>query len=235
MKPNKRNSKGIVIDLDPTIVDKEPERVGKRLPGRPENKERKEPLPFKATLAFAFGKAGGKETAIEYARLAAYDDVRFERFIRAYDGLNVTEQGKCRLEDLCATAEISPSQFLGGIAAVAYKHNYDVSRLIAAVNQPAVVEATVESALQPFGTDDRRILHTHAGFLPSPKAPQINVSANAQAASITQAGAISGGGMPKFETDITEVTEAIRGDASAGRIASRPAIPAPILEGDPDE
>jgi hypothetical protein len=49
-----------------------------------------------------------------------------------------------------------------------FSHNYDVSCLLAAVSQPAVVKATVASALVlgPKGVADRKMLLTHSNFLP---------------------------------------------------------------------
>jgi hypothetical protein len=243
MKSTSKLGKGkrrTVITLDPSLPDPEPKKETKpgglhsipedynsspesaaRRLGRPADSDRTpELLPFEATLSFAFRGAGGRQTAIEYARLAAGNDKRFERFCFAYDRLSSSDQGVIRLEDLCAAAEITPSEFLGGIVTVAYKHNTDVSRLVAAINQPRVVEATIEAALQPFGTDDRKILHTHSGFLPTPRAAQINVNATANAAAIAQGGSANGGGMPKFETDIIDVTEAVRGDASSRKVAN---------------
>ena len=188
-----------------------------------------ESLPFQATLAFAFRGAGGKATAIEYARLAAPIDERFLRFICAYDKLSATDQNEVRLEDLCKAAEILPHEFLGGIAAIAHKYNVDVGNLMAAIHHPEIVEATIESAKSPFGTDDRRMLHTHHGFLPTGKGNTVNVpiqiNQGAGPAQISQGPLTS---LPRFESDIRDVAQIVRGDTSAS--SAQKALPPPAID-----
>jgi hypothetical protein len=186
-------------------------------------------LPFEASLAFAFRRIGGKSVAIEYARLSARFDEKFEKLVWAYDQLSQSDQEKIRLEDLCASVELSPSEFLGTVTRAAYSHNLDVANLIAAVNHPRVVEATLASAIDnPYGTEDRRMLHQHHGFLPQPKGqtiqinnqPQAFAAANAKAAAASEASS-TGPGLPTFEQDGIEIVQAIRGDAGVG-LASLP-------------
>lgn len=190
-----------------------------------------EQLPFQATLAFAFRGAGGKATAVEYARLAAPIDERFLRFITAFDKLSASDQKEVRLEDLCKVAEILPHEFLGGVAAIAHKYNVDVGNMIAAIHHPQIVQATVDSALSPFGTEDRKMLHSHVGFLPQGKGStvnvpiQINQSAEPGKTSISQGASASQ--LPRFESSTRDLAQIVRGDAATGKTGTKQ-IAAPV-------
>lgn len=183
-------------------------------------------LPFEATLAFAFRGVGGKKTAIEYARLAAQVEPRFKKLVWAYDELSAMDQEKIRLEDLCAGAEILPTEFLGMIAQVAYSHNLDVANIIAAVHHPRIVEATIANAIEnPYGTEDRKMLHAHHNFVPQPKGTTISINNQPQAiaAANSKIVAMEGtGGLPSFETEGIEIAQAIRGDEGRGVVISSP-------------
>jgi len=48
-----------------------------------------------------------------------------------------------------------------------------ISILVAALNMPAIVAASVKQALTPDGTGDRNMLFQHAGFLPTPRGKQL--------------------------------------------------------------
>lgn len=248
----KTREKKTVLEMDPSLPDgaKHEQKKGSGLPTEAEANRKghkgaarrlgltpvsggaPEPLPFQATLAFAFRGAGGKATAVEYARLAAPIDERFLRFIAAYDKLSATDQNEVRLEDLCRAAEILPHEFLGGIAAIAHKYNVDVGNLMAAIHHPEIVEATIESAKSPFGTDDRRMLHAHHGFLPSPKGNTVNVpiqiNQGSGQAQVSQGASPST--LPRFESDIRDIAQIVRGDQSVGTAGKQKAIAAPSSE-----
>jgi hypothetical protein len=191
-------------------------------------------MPFEATLAYAFRSAGGKTTAIEAARLLINDDIRFRRFVEAYDTLSEMDKSTIRLEVLCDASEITPSEFLGATIPALWSRNVDIGKLIASVNHPRVVEATAEAALGKFGMPDRKMLLDHAGFLPLPKGQQINIDLSHKTLNTgVDSREVVGVGLPSFESDGIEIIHAIRGDASPTQ-AQLPA-PSPIIEAEVEE
>lgn len=136
------------------------------------------------TIAHAFSKVGGVDTAIAYARLAAPSDARIAQVVETYEGLAPAQQEATSIEELCQQFGIPPDKFLGALASAAYRYNVSLTSFIAAIHQPEVVERLADLAMLPENHDDRRLFLTGTGFAPSPKGPSI-VIAN-QAASIPQ-------------------------------------------------
>lgn len=165
-------------------------------------------LPFKGTLASASLRLkGGKTAMVGYAAMVT-DDPRFPVLVENFTRLSRREQTTTRLEDLCASAEISPGEFLGKVTQVAFEQSADISNLIAAVHQPDVVAYTIKQAKRPKGHMDRRMLFQHAGFLPMPKGTEINIlnalSARASAKDDEK------GGLPTFEEEVIELSAVTR-------------------------
>jgi len=192
--------------------------------GRPSNEANiPKILPFEATLAYVFKGAGGKETCINAARLVIDQDERIKRFVYAYDSATGVDKEKIILEDLCSAADITPDELLGLIIPALWKRNVDISKLIAAVHHPEIVEATIQAAKGPFGMPDRKMLHDHMGFLPLSKGQTINIDASRKTL-------VAGGkvmiqdeaiGLPSFEQDAIEGAQTIRGDAGVGKVGQK--------------
>jgi hypothetical protein len=70
-----------------------------------------------------------------------------------------------RPEDFCHAAGVSPWQVLEIITVVAVRQTVQASAIVAALNQPRVVEKTVERALQDGGARERMMLCKATGFL----------------------------------------------------------------------
>ena len=188
------------------------------------------PLPFESTLSYVFRNSGGKEAAVEAARLVLENngaDVRFQRFISAYDSLTYTDRQTIKLESLLAAADLSPSDYLREVIPALFQRNIDIGRLIAAVNHPRVVEASIASAELPSGVQDRKMLHEHMGFVQPAKGINIGIDNRRQSVSINGGQAEGGGaiGLPSFEEEGVSLTQALRGDASKNSVGR--ALPAP--------
>ena len=134
----------------------------KRLGLDPKDPPKVDVLSTKAILS-----VGSRDEFLDYARTS--DDGRVVDLIEKFDALSEYDQGVITVPDLCAAAGITFAELLGEVVRVAFSHNTDLSNLIAAVNQPKVVQATVDAALKADGADDRKILHQHSGFVPIPK------------------------------------------------------------------
>jgi len=179
-------------------------------------------------LAYAFKGAGGKESCIEAARLIQDQDERIKRFVYAYDSASETDKAALVLEDLCSAADIPADELLGLIIPALWKRNVDISKLIAAVHHPEIVEATIQAAKSPFGMPDRKMLHDHMGFLPLPKGQTINIDASRKTLVAGGKVMIEDGapGLPSFEQDAIEGAQVIRGDAAMGKVGQKVLGPA---------
>jgi hypothetical protein len=93
------------------------------------------------------------------------------------------------IEAYCVAAHVPPLRILEIITATCVRLGAQASNIVAAVNHPRVVQKTVEMALTDEGVEDRAMLHKAAGFLPTPKGAQTNITiaANAQSNSLVQA------------------------------------------------
>lgn len=94
------------------------------------------------------------------------------------------------IEAFCLAAGVPPHRILEIIVTSVIRQGAQASAIIAAVNHPRVVDKTVEMALTDDGIEDRKVLHTHTGFLPQRAGArtsivvQQNATATAQAASV---------------------------------------------------
>ena len=186
-------------------------------------------LPFESTLAYVFKGVGGKQTAVEAARMIEGDDPRMKKIVHAWDSATERDRASVKLEDLCAAADITPDEFLGLVVPALFRRNLDIGRLIAAMAHPQVVEASIQAAKTQWGSLDRQMLHTQSGFLPTKAGQQINID-NRKQTLVAGGGSgvkdTSAPGLPSFEQDAIEGAEVLRGDAGTGS-TGRKLLPAP--------
>lgn len=188
-----------------------------------------EPLPFQATLAFAFRNVGGKSTAVEGARLIP-NDVRFARLVYAWDNLSASDKAEIRLEDLCTTAEITTEEFVGAVVPALWRRNVDIGKLVGGFAIAPVVEAVASRAQGAFGMPDAKMILDMNGLLPTSKGVQVNIDNSKKTLNVQKGVDISDSpGMPSFETSVSQTTQAIRGDASATSVGAgrQKSLPAP--------
>lgn len=167
-----------------------------------------ETLPFDNTLSVVFRELrGGFSSTIDFARIAADTDVRFQRLVALWDDLSRTDRKRLHAEDLCRAAEIPPEDYLAEITRIAFRVNCDAANLVAAAAHPKVIKRAVMEALKPEGVQDRRFLLQHAGFLPLPTGTVINVQQMNQPQNEAPAR------LPPFEESVKRNIQTLRGDA----------------------
>lgn len=197
------------------------------------NKQNTEPkpvviLPFESSLAYVFKGAGGKLTAIEAARMSQDDDERLKKMVYAWDHATSRDQETIKLEDLCAAADLTPDAFLGLVIPALHRRNMDISRIVAIMAHPKVVEASVAAAQTTWGSLDRQMLLQQSGFLPSKAGQQINIDNRKQTLVTGSGGKVTAEttqvGLPSFEADAIEGAQVLRGDEGQN---SRRLLPAP--------
>lgn len=122
--------------------------------------------------------------------LASDDHPDAKKVLLAYHSLPHYCRHLLSIEAFCVAAKVSPLSILGILVGTIVRKGASGRTIIAMVNQPRVVQKSVEMALTDEGIADRELLAKATGFLPSPKGAQtiINVdnksSATAQAASV---------------------------------------------------
>lgn len=193
------------------------DRAKERIDGQDAPKESKNPgyaapapIPFEASLDFAFRACGGKATALAGARLV--DDDRYRKLAWAYDEATERDKENLTLEVLCEAAGIPADEFIGTVISVIWRRNRDVGKLVAATTHAEVVKATVVSAQipGPMGVADRKMLLESSGFLPQKKdGVNINIDTRHQTVIANQGGAPTKG-LPSFEEEGIEIHDAIR-------------------------
>jgi len=127
----------------------------------------------RSPLSYVVSKIpGGRKAVLRLLELAT-DDEDAQRIASAFhDRAHQASVGS--LEDIADRAGISPRDFIGVIARVAYDVNIELGNVIFAVGYPKVMKASIDKAVQPDGVRDREMHLTHSKFLPS-KGPLISL------------------------------------------------------------
>lgn len=148
---------------------------------------------------------GGKQSMIDLARLSDRENVRNVALL--YDQMGVNDRGRVILDELCAGALVSTSDFIGAVASVAHAQSMDASKMIAALAQPKVLEAAIARANDGDGGHaDRKMLLQVTGLLPTPSGARIAIDNRSQAF----AGAVAGSNGPSFDDVIRSSAEVVR-------------------------
>ena len=159
-------------------------------------------LRFKGTLAYAASRIGGKENFFDLVRQSARENKWLMPLVEKWDSISKSDRRYTNLDDLVTSLDLSPGRVLGAVVETAFNDNLDVSRLIASVRHPEVVEASIERALTPEGEADRRMLFQHSGFVPVQNGSNISINNSVKA---SQTSVVEKKfGLPSFEDDMRE-------------------------------
>jgi hypothetical protein len=173
--------------------------------------------------------AGGKKRFLDYARTSQHTGL--QALIEKYDSLSKSDRAALTITDLCAACNIKFGTVLGEVTNQAFEHNADVSKLMAAVWQPRVVKATIDSALKylgPDGVKDRQMLLAHSNFLPVPKSASTIFHLQQQINNAREADRREPTVLPSFSSDIIAINAQRRNLQPVGPAAtnheSEPAV-----------
>lgn len=89
--------------------------------------------------------------------------------------LNKKQAEQMPFEAYCISAGVLPQEMLALLTVEVYDQANKAGVLLAATQHPAVTQATIAAALTPLGTAEKKMLLTHAGFLPVPKTSIVNM------------------------------------------------------------
>src|SRR5208337_305557 len=151
----------------------------------------------------------GRRALMEVAHLAAKLDPRIVLVIDDWDRMKASLQNATDLDGLCKAHGVDPAHFIAAVAEAELKYRGRISILVAALNTPAIVAASVKQALTTDGTGDRNMLFQHAGFLPTPRGKQLKTLDHN--APITEVGRGDVRPIPRFEGTV-EITEEVMED-----------------------
>lgn len=83
--------------------------------------------------------------------------------------LNKTQIGAVPIEALCVAGNVPTKKLLEVLMGAVAEQGAIATQLLSKAAHPKVVQATVDAALLPDGSNDRRMLHQAEGFVPIPK------------------------------------------------------------------
>jgi hypothetical protein len=120
--------------------------------------------------------------------LRSSDAPEAQAVLTARLSLSITLRRQLPIEAYCAAASVSSLRILEILVGLIVRRGAQASTIIAAVNQPRVVQKTVEMALTDEGVTDRTNFHKATGFLPMPKGAQTTI--NIQQSTTASAGGV---------------------------------------------
>lgn len=173
---------------------------------------------------------GGLDYAIECLRSSDSPDAR--QFLSIYDDIRMPKM--CRetlpLEAFAIASGLSASRVMGAIVSAAHVAGAQLGTLIAALNHPRIVEASVAAGMMPDGEKDREMQLKHMEFLPQPRGAQVNVRTTVNATAQSTSAAASALAPPPEDTirRLTDSFNAWRPDALAAPPTLDALPPAPI-------
>lgn len=160
---------------------------------------------------------GGRRRILELIALAtSFGERAAEDWWEVYSALRPNEQKKASLDDVCAAANVQPSDLLGVIVSVGCRQGEDVSAIVESSLRPKVVAQLAKSALRIESTrahplsdtelliasKDRERFLQHSEFLPVPRNAGVRVNVSATSSSQAAAAASAEPSVPSFAEDM---------------------------------
>jgi hypothetical protein len=166
---------------------------------------------------------------LPFVRACSLRDPHLAPLVNAFIGLPRWARNAPRLEEMCYDMGIPPGHLLGVCVEVAYEHHANVTRILTYMSMSKVMKRNITQALKKDGIEDRKMFMQASNILPTPKGSIINVTANAQSATLTKQGDASGA--QAFEEGTISLSEVIRSAVDNHTFA----LPTPIETEVPEE
>lgn len=174
-----------------------------------------------------FKGIGGKLKVFEY--LAGSEEKEAREILDLRKRLNTRQAEVVPFEAYCLAASIPVKKMFGIISSEVMDQESKAKELMFRARHTEVVQATIESALDPLGQQDRKMLHQAAGFVPVPKNSITHIHGN-QITDNRQLTATSVTVLPPVEDTVKRL-----GDRFNDRILDVKALPAAPQEPEDDE
>ena len=174
-----------------------------------------------------FKGIGGRQQVFEYLSGSEEPDAR--KILDLRKRLSGKQIAAVPFEAYCLAAGISPKKMFGIVAAEVLDQEAKAKQIMVAAKHTQVVEATIESALDPeFGSADRRMMHQATGFVPVPKNSITHIHGNQTIDQRSQATMIAV--LPPVEDTVRRLA-----DRFNDRVLDIKALPAPAPIEEEDE
>jgi hypothetical protein len=119
-------------------------------------------------------REGGVEGRVwEYLEASEHPDARV--LVKIHDTLPARVAPACPIEAVCIAAGMETRKVLGLVMEEVFVQAGQTGRLLAAARHGEVVQAAIDMAVSPGGTQERKMILQHSGFLPVPKTSIVNV------------------------------------------------------------
>lgn len=138
------------------------------------------------------------------ARLGGHRDEQLRELVQNYDQL--TQKDKLEpglLEKLALGVGLHPADLFGRITSIAYRHNFDVAQLTAAMKVREIIERRAEFAMEKEGYRDAELVLKAGGILQTGPLVQVNQTQTTQTLNVAA-------GLPPVEELSGRVSEIIR-------------------------
>lgn len=113
-------------------------------------------------------KAGVKiDRALEILEADDSDDAK--RFVTLYRSIPPSDVKHLSIEEIALAAKVTPRRLWEVLCGAALQQGRETVQFMVAVNQPAIVAASIRSAKTTKGVYDREHLYKATGLLPTPK------------------------------------------------------------------
>jgi len=142
-------------------------------------------------------QVGGRDTFIASCRLSS--NIKVQNLVERFDSLPPKAQRGASLHDLMLEAGMKTEELVGAVLASVILHQNNVALWISAANRPAVMQASIDTAMLPEGYTDRRMQLQLGGLLPR-DGNIINVGVGVN---------VTAPGIPTFEDDARASTQAV--------------------------
>lgn len=134
---------------------------------------------------------GTVEAAIETLR--GDDSADAQRFMARYRSISESDRERLELEEIVVAAGLTVRRFVEVAAGAVMQESGDVTRIMVAMSQPAVTQATIDAATRTVPIVDREgevvgytygdvkaqeLFHKATGFLPMPKGATTTINLN---------------------------------------------------------
>lgn len=167
---------------------------------------------FKSSLKWQMSLIqGGQQTFIDVIRASVGSDSMHEQaedLVNAWDA-KVKARQKPSLDDLCAELKIPAAVAYGWFAQAGYEQSLNFGRGILSAAMPAILQASIERALNvDEGHDERKLLMNVQGMLPKPGG--VNVAVQQNNAPLPAGTQDPGDPMGEFEAEQRRTTNALR-------------------------
>jgi hypothetical protein len=159
---------------------------------------------------------GGRKKFFEFARQCIGEDI--QKVVQLWDQADQKEftREHFNIDEACAQCGVQSSRILAEVVAIAFEHAKEHGKLLAAINFPKIIQATIDSASSRRGVKDRQYLLQNANFIPSPSRGAAVVINNKNQQQTNVAQPAPTGELEPFHATAATLGRAFRGELTDG-------------------